>query len=263
MGYSVDKLSFTYPSGDHSVLNQVSLEVEPGKIVVLLGPNGAGKTTLLHCMMNLLNPSGGTVSIGGRDIKDLSARELAGKVAYVPQTHEPSFDYSVMDFVMMGRAPRFSAFGHPDKGDQRRCMEILEELGIDSLADHSYIQISGGERQQVMIARALAQEPEFMLFDEPTAHLDFGNQQRALTLIHKMAQRGHGVLMTSHHPDHALMIGDIAALLQKNGSLESGKTQEIITEARLAEVYGTPLRLIEIEELGRKACLLPGLGIKE
>jgi len=263
MGYSVEDVSFTYPSGDHPVLDRVSLTVKPGEIVALLGPNGAGKTTLLHCMMNLLKPSSGSVAMEGTDIRDLSARELAGKVAYVPQTHEPTFDYTVLDFVLMGRAPRYNAFGHPDKGDQKRCMEILEELGIEKLADHSYLQISGGERQQVMIARALAQEPEIMIFDEPTAHLDFGNQQRALTMIHKMAQKGHGVLMTSHHPDHALMIGDVTALLYRNGRLESGKTQEIITENRLAEVYQTPLRLIEIKELGRKACLLPGIGTKE
>jgi len=262
MGYQVQNITFTYPSGKQPVLREVSLSVAQGEVVVLLGPNGAGKTTLLLCMMNLLKPSAGQISIGDHDIKELTPRELAGKVAYVPQSHEPAFDYTVLEFVLMGRAPKYGVFGRPDKGDETRCMEILDELGIQHLANHSYIEISGGERQQVLIARALAQEPEVLLFDEPTAHLDFGNQQRALNMISNMAKRGHGVLMTTHHPDHALMLGDKTALLYKDGKLVEGLTEEIVTEERLTEVYDTDLYLIEIEKLGRQACLLPGIRKK-
>ncbi len=258
MGYQVENITFAYPSGKRPVLLDVSLSVEQGEVVVLLGPNGAGKTTLLLCMMNLLKTSAGRISIGGQNINELSPRELAGKVAYVPQSHEPAFDYTVLEFVLMGRAPKYGVFGRPDKRDETRCLEILEELGMLSLANQSYIEISGGERQQVLIARALAQEPDILLFDEPTAHLDFGNQQRALTLISSMAKRGHGVLMTTHHPDHALMMGDRTALLYKGGNLVEGLTRDIVTEERLISVYDTELCLIEIEKLGRQACLLPG-----
>jgi len=262
MGYRVDNISFTYPSGTKPVLREVSLSVEQGEVVVLLGPNGAGKTTLLLCMMNLLKPSKGEIFIDEDNIKALHPRALAGKVAYVPQSHEPAFDYSVLEFVLMGRAPKYGVFGRPDRMDETRCMEILEELGILHLASHSYIEISGGERQQVLIARALAQEPEILLFDEPTSHLDFGNQQRALTMIRRMAERGHGVLMTTHHPDHALMLGDKTALLYKEGELVEGLTHDIVTEERLNTVYDTELCLIEIEKLGRQACLLPGIRTK-
>lgn len=262
MGYQVQNITFTYPSGDRPVLQELSLSVNQGEVLVLLGPNGAGKTTLILCMMNLLKPSAGHIFINDQNINELSARELAGKVAYVPQSHEPAFDYTVLEFVLMGRAPKYGVFGRPDRKDETRCLEILEELGILHLAPHSYIEISGGERQQVLIARALAQEPEILLFDEPTAHLDFGNQQRALTMINKMAERGHGVLMTTHHPDHALMLGDRTALLYKDGKLIEGATRDIITEERLTAVYDTDLCLIEIEKLGRQACLLPGIRTK-
>lgn len=262
MGYQVENITFTYPSGDRPVLQKVSLSVAQGEVVVLLGPNGAGKTTLLLCMMNLLRPTVGQICMDGKNIKDLTPRELAGKVAYVPQSHEPAFDYTVLEFVLMGRAPKYGVFGRPDRKDESRCLELLEELGILHLAAHSYVEISGGERQQVLIARALAQEPAILLFDEPTAHLDFGNQQRALTMIRKMAERGHGVLMTTHHPDHALMLGDRTALLHKDGKLVEGFTRDIITEERLFSVYNTELCLIEIEQLGRQVCLLPGIRKK-
>jgi iron complex transport system ATP-binding protein len=263
MSYQVLDITFTYPNGSRPVLREVSLCVEPGQVVVLLGPNGAGKTTLLLCMMNLLKPALGQIDIDGQDIRDLSPREVASKVAYVPQSHEPAFDYTVLEFVVMGRAPKYGIFGKPDRGDEIRCLEILEELGISHLASKSCMEISGGERQQALIARALAQEPEMILFDEPTAHLDFGNQERALVQIKKMAERGHGVLMTTHHPDHALMLGDQTALLSKHGHLEQGPTATIVTEERLSSLYDTRLRLIEIEQLGRQACLLPGIGRKE
>lgn len=262
MGYQVENITFTYPGRERPVLRDVSLSLAQGEIVVLLGPNGAGKTTLLLCMMNLLKTTAGQISIDGQNINELTSRELAGKVAYVPQSHEPAFDYTVLEFVLMGRAPKYGVFGRPDRSDEIRCLEILEELGIMQLASHSYIEISGGERQQVLIARALAQEPEILLFDEPTAHLDFGNQQRALTMIHKMSERGHGVLMTTHHPDHALMLGDRTALLYKDGQLVEGSTREIITEERLTSVYDTELCLIEIEKLGRQVCILPGVRTK-
>lgn len=259
MGYRVSEITFTYPAGERPVLRDVTLAVEKGEVVVLLGPNGAGKTTLLMCMMNLLKPSEGLISVDGRNIRDMTPRELASKVAYVPQSHEPAFDYTVLEFVVMGRAPKYGPFGKPDRADEERCLEILEELGIPHLANHSYLEISGGERQQALIGRALAQEPEILLFDEPTAHLDFGNQLRALTQIRKMAKRGHGVLMTTHHPDHALMLGDRTALLHKDGNLLAGKTSDIVTEERLTAVYDTKLCLIEVETLGRQVCLLPGI----
>ena len=242
MIYQVSDVTFQYHTEGARVLDRVSLSVDAGEVVVLLGPNGAGKTTLLHCMMRLLKPSQGGILLDGRDLESLKPKEIASLAAFVPQSHEPSFDYSVLDFVLLGRAPRTGLFGRPGRKDEQFCLETLGELGLSELAGRSYMELSGGERQQVLIARALAQEPRILVFDEPTAHLDLGNQARVLRLIRRMADKGLGVLMTSHNPDHALMAGDRTAVLKKGGAL-------------LSEVYGTDLQLVPVPGIGLRACL--------
>lgn len=159
----------------------------------------------------------------------MAPREIARLVSYVPQNHEPSFGYTVKDFVIMGRAPRTGIFGRPTAEDEKICLQVMQEMGIDHLADRSYMEISGGERQEAMIARAIVQEPEVILFDEPTAHLDYGNQHRMLKMIRKMSQKGYAVVITTHNPDHALLLGDKAGILDKEGRMVSGPSREIIT----------------------------------
>ena len=134
-------------------------------------------------------------------------------------------------------------------------MQLLRDLGIDHLAHRPYTEISGGERQQATIARALAQQPQAILFDEPTAHLDYGNQHRTLELIHSLAEQGYGIIITTHNPDHALLLGGQAAILDTKGTLTSGASEDILTATRLREVYQTDLQLIYVEQLGRTACL--------
>ena len=257
--YEVKNITYRYPSGDRKVLDRASLTLREGEILCILGPNGAGKTTLMNCMAGLLKTEEGEISLCGRNISRMKEKEIAKLVGYVPQIHTPAFDYRVLDFVLMGRAPKIGTFGRPGAEDERLCMEVLRSMNIDYLAEKSYMNISGGERQQVLIARAIVQEPKAILFDEPTAHLDYGNQQRVLKRVRKMAEEGFSVIITTHNPDHALLLGDKAAIVSKDGSILQGSCREIITEETLKRVYDIDLKLMWIEELGRKACLVPNL----
>lgn len=257
--YDVRNITYSYPSDGRKVLRDASLRLCKGDILCILGPNGAGKTTLLNCMAGLLNPSSGEIMLCGRKMNSLKPKEAAALVGYVPQTHTPAFDYSVLDFVMMGRAPKTGTFSRPGKEDEGFCIDILNSMGIGSLADKSYLNISGGERQQVLIARAIAQEPQVILFDEPTSHLDFGNQHRVLKRIKTMAEEGFSIVITTHNPDHALMLGSQAAIVEREGSIHQGTVDEIITEDNLRKAYDIELELKFIEELGRKACFAPKL----
>lgn len=262
MIYEISNLTFSYPGSGRMVLDRADLSLDEGEILCVLGPNGAGKTTLLNCMAGLLKPQSGQIRLCGKPLEDMKEKEIARLIGYVPQLHTPAFDYRVLDFVMMGRSPQMGAFGRPKPEDERLCLSVLRSVGIEHLAEKSYRNISGGERQQVLIARAIVQEPKAVLFDEPTAHLDYGNQQRVLKRIRQMAADGFSVVITTHNPDHALLLGDRAAIVGRDGKIYQGSGEEIITEETLQQIYGIDLKLLWVEELGRKACLTPRLEEK-
>lgn len=259
MIYEVDNLTFSYPGGDRKVLDHACLSLGQGEILCILGPNGAGKTTLLSCMAGLLIPQSGSVRLCGRDINQMKEKEIAKLAGYVPQIHTPAFDYKVLDVVLMGRAPKTGMFARPSGEDEAFCLKVLESMNLSHLAQKSYLDISGGERQQVIIARAIAQEPKVILFDEPTAHLDYGNQHRVLRRVRQMKEEGYSVVITTHNPDHALLLGDKAAVVDKEGHIIQGKSREILTEETLARIYETDLRLLYVKELGRTICAVPEL----
>lgn len=259
MIYEIRNLTFEYPSGDRKVLDNAELNLDKGEILCILGPNGAGKTTLLNCMAGLLKPQAGSISLCGNDLDKMKPKEIARLVGYVPQIHTPAFDYRVIDFVLMGRAPLTGTFSRPGHDDEQLCMDVLKSMNIDHLAGKSYLNISGGERQQVLIARAIAAQPEVVLFDEPTAHLDYGNQHRVLKRVRDMAKEGFSVVITTHNPDHALMLGDKAAIVSKNGTITQGNCDNIITEEKLRDVYGIDLKIKWMEEVNRRVCLVPEL----
>ena len=258
MIYEISGLRFAYPSG-RDVLDGVSLGIEKGEVLSVLGPNGAGKSTLLGCMMALLRPQAGSITVGGRDIFTMSPQELAKKVSFVPQNLRPVFGYTVFEFVLMGRTPLISALGRPGAEDKKAAHEALERMGLSELADRPYTEISGGEMQQASIARAIVRKPEVILFDEPTAHLDFGNQLRTLRVIKELSREGYTTVITTHNPDHAILLGGTAAILSRDGKLRTGPTQELITEETLSEVYNSELKIRYIEELGRRVCLYPNI----
>ena len=259
MIYSIRNLSYTYPGTSRAVIKDVCMTLKEGEILSILGPNGAGKTTLLNCMAKLCVPDRGDIFLSGTDIRVMDARKVAGIVGYVPQTHVPVFGYTVLNFVIMGRAPKIGIFRKPGREDEDAAFDALETLNIAHLANRPYTDISGGERQQATIARAIARNPAAILFDEPTAHLDYGNQHRILLLIRSMAQRGFSVVLTTHNPDHALLLGGSAAVLDRDGRLATGESQAVITEARLMSLYRTRLRMPYVHDVSRTVCVTPAL----
>ena len=186
----------------------------------------------------------------------MSLKKAAQLIGYVPQNHAPVYDYSVRDFIVMGRAPHLGMLEKPSGKDYAIVDEVIQELGIEKLADKAYTQISGGERQEAMIGRAIAQQPEIIMFDEPTNHLDYGNQLRMVHKIKNLSKKDYTVIMTTHMPDHAMMIGGKTAILGRDGTLKVGKTEEIITEKKLEELYQVKTRIVYIPEVGRKVCVV-------
>lgn len=252
-------INFSYQKNGRQILNDVSLSLKEGEVMSILGPNGAGKSTLLNLIATLLTPDTGEIFLCGKDTKKMKPKEVASILSYVPQTHTPAFSYTVFNFVLMGRAPKVGMFEKPKAEDFKLVEKVLEEVGIAKLADKPYTEISGGERQQATIARALVQEPKAILFDEPTAHLDFGNQIKTLRTIKHLSEKGYAVIMTTHNPDHAIMLGGTTAILDKQGKLTVGPAEEIITEQTLKEVYDTKLKLSYFDEAGRLVCIPPNL----
>ena len=234
----------------------ISIEVAAGEVFCLLGPNGCGKTTLFRTLLGLLPPLAGTVSLDGNRLADLSRKAIARRIAYVPQAHAPAFPYSVVDVVLMGRAAHLGIFSQPGREDRRRALAALAQLGVGDLADADYSRLSGGQRQLVLIARALAGEAGFMIMDEPTASLDYGNRALVLDRIRTLARGGIGVVLSSHDPDHVLAIGDRAALMRDGAILRQGRVDEVMDAPTLGAVYGMAVDVVVLPD-GRKVCL-PG-----
>ncbi|MDL2060021.1 ABC transporter ATP-binding protein [Mesosutterella sp. AGMB02718] len=257
MKISVENLHFSYPGSSREILKGLSLQCEtPGECCVL-GVNGAGKSTLLKCMAGQEKPGSGRVLIDGRPIREFSVAEFARRVAYIPQSHNPTFPFSVLDVAVMGRAAYLPRFATPGPRDFEIAREKLEFLKIGYLEKKLYTEISGGERQLVMLAAALTQEPKLLLLDEPTAHLDFGNQHRFLMVLQRLVNEGMGVIMTSHFPDHALYLGGMTAVLKDGVFAFCGPSSEAITTERLTSLYGLPVTVVGIPGSSRRTCV-PG-----
>lgn len=229
------------------IIKDISFSLTEGEVVCLLGPNGVGKTTLFKAILGFLPLEGGEILLDGESIRTLPPRRLARLVGYVPQSHEPPFPYNVLDVVIMGRVSQMKLFSGPSKQDVLMAEEILESMGIGHLSDRVYTEISGGERQMVLIARALAQNPKLLVMDEPTSNLDFGNQIRVLEQVKALAGRGLGIVMTSHAPNHAFLSATKVALLGRNHQFQLGTTEEVISEERMKEIYGIDVMILNVE----------------
>lgn len=258
MVYSVRDLCFSYRK-DVPVLQNLSLNLEDGELLTILGSNGSGKSTLFGCMLGLLAPDSGSIELCGENITRLSPRKIASLAGYVPQAHSPTFDYTVSEFVLMGCAAEVGLLSHPGARERERAEAAVARLGLEELKDRAYTQLSGGERQLVTIARAIASQPRVILFDEPTAHLDFGNQIKVLRVIRSLSEQGFAVVVTTHDPNHALLLGGKTALFTGRGDVLTGKTQDLITGERLKELYGTEITVLRVDELDRNVCLCPKL----
>lgn len=254
MRIEIDKISYSFHN-KRVVFSDISFSVEQGEIFSILGPNGAGKSTLLNCIANLYTPTAGEIRLDGVPLHKLELRQVACKIGYVPQIHMPAYAYTVRDFVVMGRAPRLGTFSMPGAADYQKADEAMEKMGITHLARQPYTELSGGERQQTMIARVIVQDPELILLDEPTNHLDYGNQLRALKMIAGLAAQGYSVIMTTHMPDHTILLGGKTGLLDRNGHMRSGSSTEIVCEENLRHIYRSDLRLVYVDSVGRNVCI--------
>lgn len=250
---TVKNLSFSY-SPKQKIFRDVSFSLEPGSIMTILGPNGVGKSTLFDCLCKLKNPDTGEIILDGKPIAAYSIKELATVITLLSQTVKSSFDFTVREYVLMGCAPRISPFGSPKAQDYADVDNVLESLGISHFADRVFTKLSGGEKQQVSIAKAIVQRPKVMLFDEPTSFLDVGNQQKILAMVKQLAATGYTIIMTTHNPDHAIQLGGLCALLHPSGTMTVGPPTDL-NAAVLSEIYKTALHLLEVKEVGRYACI--------
>lgn len=253
---SIKDLSFSY--GSRPIFEHLNLEVEKGQIFCLVGPNGCGKTTLQHCILNFLKPYSGSILLDGRQVRDYSAKELAAKMAFVPQNHTRSFPYRTVDVVAMGSLRMRGFFGGTGREDTERAMEMLRCMQIDHLAECEYTSLSGGELQMVLIARALCQDSEMILLDEPTAHLDIRKSQEILEYITEFSKnQGKTIFITTHDFNQPLFFQDagsnVRMALMHEGKLGCvGEPLEVLVSEPLKETYGMESRILEVEADGKK-----------
>lgn len=229
-------LSFSY--GKRTVLHEISLAVRPGQICGLLGPNGSGKSTLFRCCMGFLHPEKGHIHVRGVNIAHMRPSDLARHVAYVPQEHRQPFPYTVRDMVLMGRSPHMEGWFHLGSRDRAVAEEAMRRIGISALADTACNQLSGGQRQLVLIARAMAQKTPLILLDEPTSALDFSNQLAVWSVLREVAGQGVAILVCCHDPNHILWFCDTAAVLSEGRIFSAGPVHSTVSEQMLQHIYG-------------------------
>jgi iron complex transport system ATP-binding protein len=234
--------------GERTIFTGLDLDIYKDEVVCILGANGCGKTTLLRCLNGGMSLRKGKVYLGDTNIFSMKVDEVARKMGFVFQEHTAPFPFSVLEVVRMGRAPHLRLFATPSARDTTIAEEKLNLVGMYHLKNKPYTQISGGERQLVLIARTLAQEPEVILMDEPTSHLDFRNQTIVLQIVNKLAEKGLGVLMTSHLPDHALLFSSRVALMKGGRFIITGKPADVMTEDSLREIYGIDVKMFVVTD---------------
>jgi iron complex transport system ATP-binding protein len=230
--------------GEHQVFAALNFDVHAGEVLTILGPNGCGKSTLLRCLGGALGLSEGSVHLGQTDLASLDVRSRARKIAFLFQDHKPSFPFAVIDVVSMGRTAFLSSFGAPSSRDVALAEEALGQVGMSQFKDRPYTELSGGERQLVLLARTLVQQPSVILLDEPTAHLDFKNQVRSLHRIGALAGQGVTMIMTTHDPNHAFLFPGRTLLMRPGGSIVVGPASEVVTEAALSASYGIDISVL-------------------
>jgi len=234
--------SFSYTKG-HPVFEDISLELEDQQFLCLLGQNGCGKTTLLKCLAGMMPLSSGKVIINGNHLDSMTRRETALAIGYVPQDQETAFPFTVQQMVLMGRAPSLNFLASPSSRDMTIAEEAMERVGILRLKDQRYTELSGGEKQLVLLGRILAQRPNIWLLDEPTSHLDFKNQTIILRLIRDLVNEGRSVIMTTHYPNHAFAYPTHVALMHDGKILSIGSPEDVLLESNLSQAYGIDICL--------------------
>lgn len=250
--FEVKKISFSYY--DEEIFSDISFSIDKGDVLCILGPNGTGKTTLIKCLNGLHDINSGEILINGNNIKNLSFKEISKHIGYIPQSHIPSFPFKVFDVVLMGRAPYLNLTDSPNEKDKEIALDALKTLGIEYLKDKEYTNLSGGERQLVFLARVLCQKPDILILDEPTSHLDFGNQIKLLEIIDNLAKSGLSIIMSSHFPDHAFLSSNKVAIMKDKHFIDFGSPEDVVTEKNLRNAYSIDVKLMELDNK-RKVCV--------
>ncbi len=243
---AVEGLSFRYDPSGPPVLSQICVQIPAGQVTALLGPNGSGKSTLLHLLLGLLLPEEGNISLFGRRQQTYTRREQSRIMGLVPQDEHVTFELSVLEYALLGRAPYLSLLELPRESDRRLALQALAKAGIAPLERRSVPSLSGGEKQLATVARALAQEPQILLLDEPTSHLDLANARRILRVLDALKGEGKTVIMTTHDPNAAAAVADQVILLRAGCVLAAGPAAQVMTADHLSATYGVPVEVLEV-----------------
>ena len=230
-----------------TVLDSLSLKIEPARITAILGPNGAGKTTLLNTILGYLKPQTGQVLLDGENIGQYSKRQLSQIIGLVPQAEHFPFNFTAFEYILLGRTPYMDMFSMPQKADYQAAAEIVDLLKISHLKNRPVEELSGGEQQLVLLARALAQEPKILLLDEPTTHLDLGNTVTILNALKALAKENVTVVFTTHDPQAAVYCADQLVLMKKGNVLSAGSLEEIMTSGSLTQLYGVGIQVEKVQ----------------
>ena len=241
MPIEVEHLSFSY--GSREILHDISLTIPDRTLVNVLGPNGVGKSTLFRCILCLNDSYTGRVLVNGRDLRQMPIRERAKLISYIPQSHSSVYDYEVLDVVLMSTGTDLGLFNNPGKAHAARAMEALEKIGISHLAHRPYTEISGGEQQMVLIARALAQNATTIIMDEPTSALDYGNTVRVLSCVRQLAREGLSIIQSTHQPDQAFLYADKTLVIYDGRVKAYGDPKDVITAGLISDIYGVEVEI--------------------
>lgn len=245
-GFKVEDMCFSY--NGTPVFDNVSMNIQSGDITAFLGANGSGKTSMQRLLLRLLEPDSGSIILDGKPVQDYSIRELGRKIGWVPQLENPGFPYTVREYLQIGRAPSLGTFEAPGDKDDRVVDGVLKRLDLMTLTDRNINRMSGGERRLVLIARALVQEPEIVILDEPTSHLDLSNKSSILGLLRELKETGTTVIFSTHDPNEALRVADNVVLFSNGKIVASGDPEEVITEGLLRSIYEVDLRLLKVND---------------
>jgi len=262
MKLCVENGFFKFKNGDY-ILKDINFKLEDGNILAILGPNGVGKTTLIKCISGIFKWDKGRTLINGVDIKNIKSKKLWSNISYIPQKRKFLFSYTGLEMVLLGLSSRLDLFKVPSDKDRNIAIKTMEKIGIEKLQNELCSEMSGGELQMLLIARALINNPRIIILDEPESGLDFKNQIIILDLIKKLSEDGVIVIINTHYPEHALKTSDKCILLSHGGKYEIGKTKEILTKENIKNSFEVNVEIKKININGIDYDNIIATGITE